>query len=58
MIRNMIEERGVGYETDFRWRGGNVSRIEGLSAAVLLLRLRYWSFLCKFQNLSTIKFIL
>ena len=54
MIRNMIEERGVGYETDFRWRGGNVSRIEGLSDAVLLLRLRYWSFLCKFQNLSTI----
>ena len=33
MIRNMIEERGVGYETDFRWRGGNVSRIEGLSDA-------------------------
>jgi len=53
MIRNMIEERGVGYETDFRWRGGNVSRIEGLSDAVLLLRLGYWSFLCKVPNFST-----
>lgn len=34
MLRNMIEERGVGYEKEFRWRGGNVSRIEGLSDAV------------------------
>ncbi len=34
MIRAQLAERGVGASTKFRWRGQEVSRIEGLSDAV------------------------
>lgn len=34
MIRQAMEAKGVGFEKDFRWRGGDVSRVEGFSDAV------------------------
>ncbi len=34
MIRETLVEKGIGEERDFRWRGGEVSRIEGFSDAV------------------------
>lgn len=34
MIRQVMEEKGVGFEKEFRWRGGAVSRVEGFSDAV------------------------
>lgn len=35
MIRKGLQETGFGSEPDFRWRGGEVSRIEGFTDAVL-----------------------
>ena len=34
MIRTLAEKSGIGIEKEFRWRGGEVSRIEGFSDAV------------------------
>src|SRR5687767_12608155 len=34
MIRRPLIEKGVGQRTCFRWRGGDVSRVEGVSDAV------------------------
>ncbi len=34
MIREKLAERGVGAEKGFRWRGHDISRLEGLSDAV------------------------
>lgn len=34
MIRKTLVEKGFGADKDFRWRGGEVSRIEGFSDAV------------------------
>ena len=34
MIRNTVQKAGIGVERDFRWRGGEVSRIEAFSDAV------------------------
>ena len=34
MIRTLAEKAGLGAEKEFRWRGGEVSRIEGFSDAV------------------------
>lgn len=34
MIRDKLIERGVGAESDFRWRSHEITRIEGLSDAV------------------------
>ncbi len=34
MLRKTLAENGLGRERDFRWRGGEVSRIEGFSDAV------------------------
>ena len=34
MLRKTLAESGLGGERDFRWRGGEVSRIEGFSDAV------------------------
>jgi uncharacterized membrane protein len=34
MFRQQIAEKGFGREKDFRWRGGEVSRIEGFTDAV------------------------
>ena len=34
MVREKLAEKGVGEENGFRWRGGEISRIEGFSDAV------------------------
>ena len=34
MIRRQMVEKGVGQSPAFRWRGGDVSRLEGFSDAV------------------------
>jgi uncharacterized membrane protein len=34
MIREKLIERGIGSQTDFRWRSHEISRVEGLSDAV------------------------
>src|SRR5438046_6540227 len=39
MIREQLMKRQVRRPTDFRWRGGNVSRLEGLSDAVFAFAL-------------------
>src|SRR4051812_42272048 len=39
MIRQMLVARAVGAEKDFRWRGGDISRVEGFSDAVFALGL-------------------
>jgi hypothetical protein len=34
MIRESLISNGIGHSTDFRWRGHEITRIEGLSDAV------------------------
>jgi uncharacterized membrane protein len=34
MVRKLVQKAGFGAEREFRWRGGEVSRIEGFSDAV------------------------
>ena len=34
MIRKPMDSAGLGHEPEFNWRGGNVSRVEGISDAV------------------------
>jgi uncharacterized membrane protein len=34
MIRESLISNGIGRSTDFRWRGHEITRIEGLSDAV------------------------
>lgn len=34
MVREKLAENGVGARSDFRWRGGEITRIEGFSDAV------------------------
>jgi len=33
MIREKLIEKGIGSQTDFRWRSHEISRVEGLSDA-------------------------
>ncbi len=34
MLRERSADTGIGAERDFRWRGADISRVEGLSDAV------------------------
>lgn len=38
MFREQLINKGIGNETKFRWRAHEISRIEGLSDAVLLTK--------------------
>src|ERR1051326_6106757 len=34
MLKNLAQEHGIGVEKDFRWRAGEITRLEGFSDAV------------------------
>jgi uncharacterized membrane protein len=39
MFRNAAQEHGIGVEKHFRWRGGEITRLEGFSDAVFAFAL-------------------